>query len=89
MDEETIFAQVTEAIVRSNRDVAHATIHADASLVADLGMDSMRLAALIGELKARFGDVDLTGWYVTTARHGADTVRGLVDFLCRALAAAP
>lgn len=81
LDAEEIFLKVREALVRSNRELAPTLVHKDASLVNDLGMDSMRLAALVAEIKAAFGDVDMTGWYVTTARRGADTVSGLVEFL--------
>jgi acyl carrier protein len=85
LEKEEVFLKVREAAVRSNRDLTPASVHHGASLVLDLGMDSLHLVSFIGELKSQFGDIDMTGWYVLTARAGGDTVSGLVDFLCQAL----
>lgn len=86
MNAEKVFARVVAAIVEANRDVEPGAVRADASLTAELGMDSMRIAALASELKRQFGEVDMTDWYVSAAQRGGDTVGSLVDFLQGALA---
>jgi acyl carrier protein len=81
MKEEDILKKVALAISRANKDIQPELIRAEASLVEDLGFDSMRLAALFSDIKANFGIKDMTAWYVSAARDGADTVHGLVTFL--------
>lgn len=86
---DTIFQEVSAAIALASQDVRPEDVRPEASLIEDMGMDSMRLSALFAEIKRRFGQIDLTRWYVSAARHGADTVGGLVEYLDRAVEGAP
>jgi hypothetical protein len=53
-----------------------------ASLVYDLGLDSLRLEELAALVKRELSSADLTPWYVR-ASGGHDSVGELVDFLLR------
>jgi hypothetical protein len=69
------------ALLRVDSTLPADAIVRDASLVYDLGLDSLRLEAVVALIKRELSDTDLTPWYVRAAHEGQDTVGGLVDFL--------
>ena len=81
MSQQGILEFIKQIVVQVNDGVHPDEIHNGASLVADLGMDSMKLASLVAEIKNHFGNVDLTEWFIAAARDGTDTVWHLAEFL--------
>jgi acyl carrier protein len=53
----------------------------DASLVDDLGLDSLDLAELSAAIRDRYDDIDLTDWYIASSKSGHDTLASLVDYI--------
>ena len=71
---------VRAALARAAPDQSLGEDDLNRSLTGDLGLDSIRLAALFDELRA-VSDIDMTPWFVDHANAGTDTVSTLVDFL--------
>jgi acyl carrier protein len=81
MDRAQILQQVARAIAGVKKRLRPADVRESASLADDLGLDSLDLAVLSAESRETFDDLDLTGWYVSVARSGSDTVASLVEFI--------
>jgi hypothetical protein len=78
---EEIFTWLRSALVRVDDRLSVEAVVDGASLVHDLGLDSLRLEELVALIKREVTGADLTPWYVRAARDGEDTVAGLLDFL--------
>jgi|GEM_PF-1548677 acyl carrier protein len=81
MTRQQILDQVRNIILSRNDCLFPDDVAEAASLTYDLGMDSLHLASLIATIKEEIAEVEFTPWYIRAARHGQDTVGGLVDYL--------
>lgn len=77
-------AWVRNAVMDINPVLSREQVLEEASLVHELGFDSLALESLIAQVKSRVPGIDLTPWYVRAARQGHDTIASLVDFLMEA-----
>jgi hypothetical protein len=80
VDREILLGWLRDALLRLDPALAVETVVDDASLVYDLGMDSIRIEELVALIKKELSSADLTLWYVR-ASEGHDTVGALLDFL--------
>jgi aryl carrier-like protein len=76
-----IFAWLRASLLAIDDSLRADMIVEGASLMTDLGLDSLRLEELVARIKTERPELDLTPWYVRAARSGQDTVGSLVDFL--------
>ncbi|WP_224367737.1 acyl carrier protein [Hyalangium versicolor] len=81
LDRDELVAWMQDAIREIRLDLSREQVEEEASLVHDLGFDSLALEGLMARVKARFPSVDLTPWYMRAAQHGQDSLATLVDFL--------
>jgi hypothetical protein len=77
-------AWLQDAVMEINPVLSREQVLEGASLVHDLGFDSLALESLMAQVKSRVPGLDMTPWYVRAARQGQDTIASLVDFLMEA-----
>lgn len=81
MIRQQLLEQVQNLILAQNTCLFPDDVEESASLTYDLGMDSLHLELLISGIKEQVADLEFTPWYIKAARHGQDTVGGLVDYI--------
>jgi hypothetical protein len=79
-----LVAWLRNAVMEINPGLSGEQVLEEASLIHDLGFDSLSLESLLAQVKSRVPGIDLTPWYVRAARQGQDTIASLVDFLMEA-----
>lgn len=89
MTRQQLLEEVRNLILAQNPCLFPDDVGEAASLTYDLGMDSLHLECLISSIKDGIIELEFTPWYIRAARHGADTVGGLVDYIDERQALAP
>ncbi len=89
MIDREVIDYLKSVVLEVNDDISPQDIQEDRSLVGDLGLDSLRLAEFVSRVKGKYGDIDLTDWFVAAAREGSDTIRDLALFLQNASGSNP
>src|SRR3954462_10261738 len=80
-----LVAWMQDAVMEINPVLSREQVLEGASLIHELGFDSLSLESLMAQVKSRVPGIDLKPWYVRPARQGEDTIASLVDFLMEAL----
>ena len=88
LDSDTLAELIANELVRIRPHLATAELRRDASLTQELGLDSLDLEQLFAAIKAQVGEVDLTPWFLSSARRGSDSLLSLATFLASAPRAA-
>ncbi len=81
MRRDEIRIEVTRRILAIDRKLRADDVRDDASLVDNLGLDSLDLAELSVSIREAYDDLDLTDWYISSSSSGRDTIGSLVDFI--------
>ncbi|XXF77613.1 acyl carrier protein [Myxococcaceae bacterium GXIMD 01537] len=89
MTRQQLLEEVRNLILAQNSCLFPDEVGESASLTYDLGMDSLHLEQLISGIKEQIVELEFTPWYIRAARHGQDTVGGLVDYIDERQALAP
>ena len=84
MSREDLESWLSTTVLELQDGLAGDQVIASASLVYDLGFDSLALEGLAAAIESAPSVDDLAPWYSQALSDGDDSVRGLVDFLVAA-----
>lgn len=78
---EPVFSWLCSSLLAIDDRLRAEMVVEGASLMTDLGLDSLGLEELVAQIKTERPELDLTPWYVRASQDGQDTVGSLIDFL--------
>ncbi|MCA9539650.1 MAG: hypothetical protein KC620_12225 [Myxococcales bacterium] len=62
-------------------ELSASELRVDASLTADLGLDSLCLTSLFSMIKREIGAIELSSWFIRASNSGIDTIASLAEHL--------